>query len=118
MVVFIAQIVLRVHIGWPISMINALLTRLVHPLDRVSLAGKITVDITSAINFSFLAPPNWCAVIITLIRRVAIGVDHLLLLDLMILAIFFILILIINIDAHVWAVFFKISLRLAHHLIV
>ena len=93
-------------------MIDALLTRLVHPLDRVSLPGKITVGI----NFSFLAAPYWCAVIIILIRRVAIGVDHLLLLDLMILTVFFILI--INIDAHVLAVFFKISLRLAHHLIV
>ena len=116
MVVFIAQIVLRVHISWPISMIDALLTRLVHPLDRVSLPGKITVGITSAINFSLLAPPYRCSVIIILIRRVAIGVDHLLLLDLMILTVFFILI--INIDAHVLAVFFKISLRLAHHLIV
>ena len=106
---------LRVHIGWPISWVDALLTRLVHSLDRVSLPGKITVD-TSAIYFSFLAAPYWCAVIIILIRRVAIGVDHLLLLDLMILTVFFILI--INIDAHVLAVFFKISLRLAHHLIV
>ena len=96
-------------------MIDALLTRLVHPLDRVSLTGKITVG-TSTINFCFLAPPYWYAVIIILIRWVAIGVDHLLLLDLMILTVFFILI--INIDAHVLAVFFKISLRLAHHLIV
>ena len=57
MVVFIAQIVLRVHIGWPVSWIDVLMTRLVHPLDRVSLPRKITVNITPAINLSFLAPP-------------------------------------------------------------
>ena len=119
MVVLIAQIVLGMHVSWPILMIDALLTRLVYPLDRgISLTSKITVNITSAINSSFLASPYWCAVIIILICRVGIGVDHLLLLDLLFLAILLVFILIINIDTHVLSVFSKISLRLTHHLIV
>ena len=116
MVVFIAQIVLRVHIGWPISWVDALLTRLVHSLDRVSLPGKITIKITSSVVFSFLTPPYSCATFTILVSWVAIGVDHLLLLVLTILVVLFIWR--ISIDELVVVIIFKISLRLTHHLVV